>query len=80
MNILQKNVETEFHRIVNRNSIYKVCRFAMRRGRNDAKKSIVYIICNGLNFEFGEIQLPQNSFNAINKHKEKINYREENIK
>lgn len=79
-NILQKNVETEFHRIVNRNSIYKVCRFAMRRGRNDAKKSIVYIICNGLNFEFGEIQLPQNSFNAINKHKEKINYREENIK
>ena len=79
-NILIKYAETEFHHIINRNSIYKLCRFTMRKGRNDVKKSIVNIICNGLNFEFGEILLPQNSFNAVKKHKEIINFREENIK
>ena len=79
-NKLLKDLDAEFQRLVNRSSIYRLCRFTMKKGREDSRKSIVHIICNGLNFEFGEILLPKNSFSAISKHKEMISFKEENIK
>jgi len=76
----QTFIEQKLHRLVQRNSIYKICRFGMRRGYEDEKKTVVRIICNDINFEFGDLALPKNIFQTINKHKEIFNFKEANIK
>ena len=76
----QNNIEQRLHHFIQRNSIYKICRFGMRRGYDDERKTVVRIICNDINFEFGDISLPRNIFQTINKHKEIFNFKEANIK
>ena len=76
----QNNIEQRLYQFIQRNSIYKICRFGMRRGYDDEKKTVVRIICNDINFEFGDIALPRNIFQTINKHKEIFNFKEANIK
>ena len=51
----------------------------MRRGYEDERKTVVRIICNNINFEFGDIALPKNIFALLNKHKEIFNFKEANI-
>ena len=55
------------------------CRFTIRKGKEDEKKSILNIICNGFNFEFKEISMPKVVFNNIFERKERISFIEENI-
>lgn len=74
------NVEQQLYRLFMRNSIYKICRFGIRRGYEDERKTVVRIICNDINFEFGDIALRNDIFRILNKHKETFNYKEENIK
>ena len=75
----QNTIEQRLHRLVQRNSIFKICRFGMRRGYEDERKTVVRIICNNINFEFGDIALPKNIFALLNKHKEIFNFKEANI-
>lgn len=77
---LKKLVEKHLFQIVQRKSIYNQCRFILSKGYDDKKKSVIRIILNGLNFEFGEIALPSNVFNIINRHKEYIDLRAANVK
>ena len=73
-------IEDKINALLARNSIYDICRFNLRKSYNDERKSVVRIICNGYNFEFGDISLRKDSFNLMFKHREIINFKEENIK
>ena len=76
----KNNIEQKLHQFLQRNSVYKICRFGMRRGYDDERKTVVRIICNDINFEFGDLALPRNVFQTLNKHKETFNFKEANIK
>lgn len=76
----QSLAEFDFQRFICFNSVHQVCRISMRKGKIDHKKSIVNIVCNDINFEFAEINLPRKSFDILNKHKQRIFFQEENIK
>lgn len=69
-------------KLLGRNSYYlgNTCRFALWPGKIDNKKSKLCIVCNDFNFEFEEISLPKLIFKSIYSKKEKIYFKEENIK
>jgi hypothetical protein len=61
-------------------TLYNVCQCVMRKGKSDSKKSIISLICNKLNFEFGEILLPPYIFKKILPHKINIDLKDKGIR
>ena len=77
---LRTIAENHLFQMLQRKSMYNICRFILSKGKEDIKKSIIRIVCNGINFEFGEISLPSNVFTVVNKHKEYFDMKTEKIK
>lgn len=73
-------IEQKLNLLLSRESIYDHCKFVLRRGYDDVKKSVVRIVLDGYNYEFGDISLTKETFDLVFKHKEIINFKEENIK
>lgn len=73
-------VEQKLNQILMHNSIYGICRFNLRPGYEDNRKSVVRVIYKDKNFEFMDVSLQRNAFLSVNKHKEIINFKEEGIR
>lgn len=76
----QDYVVDKLHQLLKHNSIYKICKFWMRPGYENEKKSVVRIIHNDITFEFGDISLSKDVFKIVFKHRENINFKEGNFR
>lgn len=76
---VKEQIEFKLFSLLQIHSIYSLCRFGLRKGYDDERKSVVRIICNNINYEFYDIALPKPIFSIINRHKEVFDFKKEKV-
>lgn len=68
-----------FSKFLEREQIYKYCRLSLRKSKNNERKSIVNLVCDGFNYEISDVSIQPKTFKLLNGIKEYIDFAGERI-